>query len=59
VAEGSTATLDQALNNFESTAQDISKKSDVSLFKQVSNRYLLNYTKIFREKKKIESAPSP
>lgn len=49
-----TASLDESLNQYESTAEDISKKSDVSLFKQVSNRYLLNYTKIFKEKKRIE-----
>jgi hypothetical protein len=51
-----TASLDESLSQYESTAEDISKKSDVSIFKQVSNRYLLNYTKIFKEKKRIEGA---
>jgi hypothetical protein len=51
-----TASLDDSLGQYESTVQDISKKSDVSIFKQVSNRYLLNYTRIFKEKKRIEGA---
>jgi hypothetical protein len=43
--------MDQALNEFESSESDISKGSDTSLFKQLSNRYLLNYNKIFERKK--------
>lgn len=45
------------LDNYESTAQDISKSSDVSIFKQLSNRYILNYTKIFERKKAPQPAP--
>ena len=41
----------QSLDDFESPEQDISKKSDVSIFKQLSNRYILNYTKIFDRRK--------
>lgn len=41
----------QSLDDFESTEQDVSKKSDVSIFKQLSNRYILNYTKMFDRKK--------
>ena len=43
--------MDQALNEFESSESDISKRSETSLFKQLSNRYLLNYNKIFERKK--------
>ena len=32
------------------SGEEISKERDVSIFKQVSNRYLLNYTKIFQRK---------
>ena len=44
----------QSFDEFETTVEDISKKSDVSIFRQLSNRYLLNYTKIFEENKKKE-----
>lgn len=47
------------LNDYESTAEDISKKPDVSIFKQVSNRYILNYTKIFERKKAPEVETEP
>ncbi len=47
----------QSLDDFESPIQDISKKSDVSIFKQLSNRYILNYVKIFEAKKAPESVP--
>jgi hypothetical protein len=49
------AKANQNLNDFESAEEDVSKKSDVSIFTQVSQRYFLNYTKIFEKKK----APSP
>ncbi len=51
-----TASLSESLEEYESTEQDISKKSDVSIFKQVSNRYLLNYTRIFDKKKTLEES---
>lgn len=47
------ASLSDSLGEFESSASEISKDRDVSIFKQVSNRYFLNYTKLF-EKKKID-----
>lgn len=54
--------LEDNVANFESAEGDISKDSDVSLFKQVSNRYFLNYTKIFQRKEinppLAEPAPS-
>jgi hypothetical protein len=50
---------EQSLNDFETNEQDISKKSDVSLFKQLSNRYILNYTKIFDRKKDVEVVEEP
>jgi hypothetical protein len=46
---------EQNLSDFETNEQDISKKNDVSLFKQLSNRYILNYTKIFERKKEPEA----
>jgi hypothetical protein len=51
-----TASLTDGLHEYEANEQDISKQSDVSIFKQVSNRYLLNYTRIFEKKKSIEPA---
>jgi hypothetical protein len=50
-AESQTATLDESLHQFEASENDISKDTGVSIFKQVSNRYLLNYTKLFNRKK--------
>lgn len=44
------ATLEDSLNQYESNESDISKDSGVSIFKQVSNRYILNYEKIFNRK---------
>jgi len=49
----------QNLDDFESTEQDVSKKSDVSIFKQLSNRYILNYTKMFDRKKAPEIVEEP
>ncbi len=46
-----------SLENYDSTVQDINKASDVSIFKQLSNRYILNYTKIF-ERKKLPTEPT-
>ena len=51
---GPAAKAEQSLDDFESTEQDVSKKSDVSIFKQLSNRYILNYTKMFERKKEPE-----
>lgn len=50
------ASLSDSLNDFESNESDIAQDTGVSIFKQVSNRYFLNYTKIF-EKKKIADPP--
>lgn len=50
------ATLSESLGNYEMNEGDISNGDNgVSLFKQLSNRYLLNYPKIFKKK---EIAPS-
>lgn len=61
--DGNVASLDESLNQFESTESDISNERDVSIFKQVSNRYFLNYTKIFQRKEinppLAEPAPTP
>lgn len=51
----------ESLDKSGANATEIAPDSDVSLFKQVSNRYFLNYGKMF-ERKKInppEAAPSP
>lgn len=57
------ANLDESLNNYEVSESDISKDAEVSIFKQVSNRYFLNYTKIFQRKEinppLEEPAPAP
>ncbi len=62
-AAGNVASLNESLNNYESTESDISKDPEVSIFKQVSNRYFLNYTKIFQRKEinppLEEPAPAP
>lgn len=47
---GKVASLEDSLGDYESSENDISNKSDVSIFKQLSNRYFLNYTKIFQRK---------
>ncbi len=49
---------DPTLDDFESSVQDVARKDDVSIFKQLSNRYILNYTKIFdRKKEEIPVVP--
>ena len=48
---------EQNLDDFESTEQDVSKKAEVSIFKQLSNRYILNYNKIFERKKEPVAVP--
>lgn len=55
------ASEDAALSeNTKDGTSEINKDSEVSLFKQVSNRYFLNYTKLF-ERKKLDTqmAPAP
>lgn len=42
--------IEETVANFKGAEGDISRESDVSIFKQVSNRYFLNYTKIFQRK---------
>jgi hypothetical protein len=54
-----TSSLSDSLNEFESSEADIAKTPEVSIFKQLSNRYILNYTKIFSRKEVVpESAPT-
>jgi hypothetical protein len=50
---------EQSLDEFESTEQDVSKRPEVSIFKQLSNRYILNYTKLFERKKDPEVIEEP
>lgn len=57
IEEAPAATLTESLEDYETNESDISKKSEVSIFKQLSNRYLLNYTKIFEKKKTVEETP--
>jgi len=47
--EVKTASLSESLEQFETNENDISKSSDVSIFKQLSNRYILNLNKIFNK----------
>ena len=55
---GANASIDQDLDIFKSE-QDISKSSEVSIFKQVSNRYFLNYSKFFDRKKLDVGSDAP
>ena len=48
-AAAPTPTLEESLENFETNESDISPEKQVSIFKQVSNRYILNYNRFFRE----------
>lgn len=43
--------LGNNLSDYESTEEDISKNKEDSLWKQVSNRYLLNYQRFFERSK--------
>jgi hypothetical protein len=45
------ASLENNLGEYEISEQDISKQPEVSIFKQLSHRYLLNYSRFFVEKK--------
>lgn len=56
-ANAQSKTINEELDQYESTASDIAKDPDVSIFKQVSNRYLLNYQKIFARKPEVTAAP--
>lgn len=51
VPEEKVASLSESLEGFDTAENDISNQSDVSIFKQVSNRYFLNYTKLFERRK--------
>lgn len=60
VAQTPAPTLEESLENFESNESDISPQKQVSIFKQVSNRYILNYNRFFKEEEPIAvPAPSP
>lgn len=52
--EDVTASLSEGLEQVEGSGEEINKDRDVSIFKQVSNRYKLNYTRLF-ERKKVEA----
>ena len=53
--ESSEENLSESLENFEDSASEIASNPDESIFKMLSNRYLLNYEKLF--KKKIVKEP--
>jgi hypothetical protein len=61
-AAGAIAKTGQGIDQFDTNEADISKKSDVSIFVQLSNRYILNYNRIFQkasaQDKSEEKAPS-
>lgn len=52
-------TVAERLENFETNIEDINKKSDVSIFKQLSVRYLMNYSKFFEKRKLEETSDTP
>lgn len=45
----------ESIENFEINEGDISKAKDVPIWTQLSNRYILNYTKIFNKKEEDTS----
>ena len=49
----------ESMDDFESAEIDVSKQPEVSIFKQLSNRYILNYTKIFERQKEPEVVTEP
>lgn len=49
--ESAASALGKNLNNYETNDGDISDKKEDSLWKQVSNRYLLNYDRFFERNK--------
>lgn len=57
--EAKTVAAAQSLDEFESTEQDIAKTPETSIFKQLSNRYILNYKKMFETKKSLDQSPAP
>ena len=58
--EAKTVAAAQSLDDFESTEQDIAKTPETSIFKQLSNRYILNYKKMFETKKSLDpQSPTP
>jgi hypothetical protein len=53
-----TASLEDVINEYEVSESDVNKDTGVSIFTQVSNRYLLSYPKIFQRREiKIPEAP--
>lgn len=59
IDEATAKVAEPTLDDFESPVQDVSKKKEASIFKQVSDRYILNYNKMFENKKRPEIAPEP
>jgi hypothetical protein len=57
VVEENQASLSESLEGLEITEEDISKRSEDSIFQQLSTRYLLNYNRFF-ERRKVEEAPA-
>lgn len=58
-ASAPTPTLEESLEQFESNESDISPEKQVSIFKQVSNRYILNFNRFFKEETPVSEAPVP
>ena len=50
--EAPSKSLDESLSDYEVAENDIVKDPGVSIFKQVSNRYILNYNRFFNAAKK-------
>lgn len=55
---GRLASLGDRLEEFESTEGDVVTDPGVSIFKQVSNRYLLNYEKVLNRKEIPQEKPA-
>jgi hypothetical protein len=52
-------TLSETLEGFEAVEEDISKRSEDSIFNQLSTRYLLNYHRFFEKKKEEDPVVKP
>jgi hypothetical protein len=58
VADGESERKEENLDDFELNHDDINKKKEVSIFKILSNRYILSYPKVLEEEVGGESASS-
>ena len=56
-ANGAVAEVPPSVDNFETPVDDVASKDDVSIFKQLTPRYFLNYSEVFDRKKQEDIVP--